>query len=138
MRTQINNSDAGQVYLDLLDRNLPAPDDGESSISPSKLLVLGVFIGCLAAAAFLLPLLLAGTSRSASRTKEPPRQADVIQDASEVLPSADNQPQPQIKNRLNKPRTDRSRNAPKAGQSQFKNATVVTAPGKTPRMTETQ
>lgn len=138
MQTQINNSDAGRGYLDQLDRYLPAPDDSESSISPSKLLVLGVFIGCLAAAGFLLPLLLAGGSPSAAKQKEPPKQTSVIPETPEIMQTADSQSQTPMKSRPGK-HADRSRNTQKArSQNEFKNATTITGPGKTPKMTQYQ
>jgi hypothetical protein len=113
-------------------------DDNDSSITPSKLLVLGVFIGCLASAGFVLFLLLAG-SPSPSKTKaaSSEKQAGVIPGAVEIIQAAEGGAQTQLKGRGNKPQADRTRNAPKAAnRSDYRKAIVETAPGKSPKMIE--
>jgi hypothetical protein len=140
LRTQINNFDAGRGYAHQIDEYLPAPDETESSITPSKLLILGVFIGCLAAG-FLLFFLLAAGSASVAKPHTSQQGVGVIPDAGGITqpPEGQNQTQTPIRGHLNRPHTDRTRTAQRtSGQNEYKSPTVVTAPGHTPKMLESQ
>jgi hypothetical protein len=143
LRTQINNFDAGRGYAHQIDQYLPAPDETESSITPSTLLILGVLIGCLAAAGFLLFFMLAAGSASVAKPHTSEQGVGVIPDAARITQPAEgqnqNQNQTPMRGHLNRPHPDRTPTAQRtSGQNEYKSATVVTAPGHTPKMLESQ
>ena len=139
MRTQINNFDAGRGNDHQIGQYLPAPEETESSITTSKLLMLGVFIGCLAAAGILLFFLVAARPASASKTQASQQGVGALPEAAGIMQPAEGQNQIQNKSRINKPRTDRSRGSQRSSsQNEYKNSTIVTSPGHAPKMLESQ